>query len=250
METQGVVVVTGASSGIGRAIALAFGRQGWCVVVNCRQSLNEAEAVAAGVRDVGGEALVVQADVAESAAVADMVSRSLGAWGQIDVWVNNAGADILTGDASARTELERLQMLLQVDVVGTYLCCRAVTPVMRARGEGLILNMAWDHVVQGMAGTEAELYAAAKGAVWAYSKSLARSLAPAVRVNSLAPGWVQTKFGEQLSAESARKIADATPLKRWGTPEDVAGVALFLASPAARFITGQTFAVNGGTVMI
>ncbi|HYG60623.1 MAG TPA: SDR family oxidoreductase [Symbiobacteriaceae bacterium] len=244
------VVVTGASSGIGRAIALAFGREGWRVAVHCRESLAGARAVAAAIAEADGESRVLQADVSDPGAVARLAEEARAAWGRIDVWVNNAGADILTGSAPAKSPLERLQMLLQTDVTGTFLCCQAVAPILRAQGEGLIINMAWDHVVHGMAGIEAELYAAAKGAVWAYSKSLARSLAPTVRVNVLAPGWIKTRFGAEMAESTARRIAQSAPLERWGTPEDVAGVALFLASPAARFITGQTFAVNGGVVMI
>lgn len=249
---QQVAVVTGASSGIGRAIAQALAARGAAVVVNYRHSAAAAAAVAAAIREAGGQALAVAADVSDPAQVEGLVRRTRAEFGRIDVWVNNAGADILTGSAPQAPELERLTRLWQVDVQGTFLCCRAVAPVMQAQGAGLILNMAWDHVVAGMAGVEAELYATAKGAVWAFSKSLARSLAPAVRVNVIAPGWIRTRFGDELEEarpEAARRIAEGTPLQRWGTPEDVAAVAAFLASPAAAFLTGQTFAVNGGVVM-
>lgn len=246
-----VVVVTGASSGIGRAIALGFGAQGWRVAVNYARSADLAAEVVAAIQRAGGEAISVQADVGDARAVDSLREAAIAAWGGVDVWINNAGADILTGGAPALTPLERLQMLLQVDVTGTFLCCEAILPHMRERGDGLIINMAWDHVIQGMKGMEAQLYGLAKGAIWSYSKSLARSVAPAVRVNTLAPGWVRTKFGEQLEAEraeSSRRIAESTPMKRWGVPEDFPGLCLFLASPAARFITGQTFAVNGGLI--
>lgn len=245
-----VAVVTGASSGIGRAIARALASHGAAVVVNYRRSAAAAEQVVAEIRAAGGQAEAVQADVSDPDQVQALVQRALAAFGRIDVWVNNAGADILTGDAPREPELVRLARLWEVDVKGTFLCCRAVAPVMQAQGGGLILNMAWDHVVAGMVGVEAELYATAKGAVWAFSKSLARSLAPTVRVNVLAPGWIRTKFGEELPPATAQRIADQTPLKRWGTPEDVAAAAVFLASPGASFITGQTLAVNGGWVMI
>lgn len=250
MAGRQVAVITGASTGIGRAIALAFGREGAAVVINYARSAKEAEAVGEAVRASGGRALVVQADVSDAAAVDRLVQRTLDAYSRIDVWVNNAGADILTGEAADLPPAERLQMLLQVDVMGTFLCCQAVVPVMQRAGGGVMLNMSWDHVVHGMAGIEAQLYAMAKGAVWSYSKSLARSVAPLVRVNTLAPGWVRTKFGQQMREESANRVAASTPLQRWGEPEDFGGLVLFLASPEARFITGQTFAVNGGTVMI
>jgi len=109
--------------------------------------------------------------------------------------------------------------------------------------------MSWDHVLTGMRGTNPQMYAAVKGGVLAFSKSLARSVAPRVRVNVLAPGWIETAFGESLDEKTRREIAGTTPLERWGTPEDVAGAAVFLASPAAAFLTGQTILVGGGAVM-
>ncbi len=249
MAVGQVAVVTGASSGIGQAIARALAARGAAVVINYRESAAAAAATVADIRSAGGQAGAIQADVSVPAQVANLVRQTWAEFGRIDVWVNNAGADILTGDAPQQPELERLTRLWQVDVQGTFLCCRAVAPVMQAQGAGLILNMAWDHVQNGMAGVEAELYATAKGAIWAFSKSLARSLAPAVRVNVLAPGWVRTKFGTQMCPESARCVAEGTPMQRWGTPDDVAAAAVYLASPEAAFITGQTLAVNGGVVM-
>lgn len=244
-----VAVVTGASSGIGQAIARALGGAGFAVAVNYWANAGGAAETTAAIRAAGGRAVALQADVSDPEQVAELVRRARAEFGRIDVWVNNAGADILTGAAPATPELERLTRLWQVDVQGTFLCCRAVAPVMQEQGSGLILNMAWDHVLQGMAGPEAELYATAKGAIWAFSKSLARSLAPVVRVNVLAPGWIRTQFGAGLPPATAERIAAGTPMQRWGTPEDVAAAAVYLASPAADFVTGQTLVVNGGVVM-
>ena len=114
---------------------------------------------------------------------------------------------------------------------------------------GVIINMSWDHVLTGMPGLNPQLYAAVKGAVLAFSKSLARSVGPRVRVNVLAPGWIETSFGSSLDEDVRCRVAESTPLKRWGTPADVAGAAVFLASPAAAFLTGQTILVGGGVVM-
>jgi 3-oxoacyl-[acyl-carrier protein] reductase len=114
---------------------------------------------------------------------------------------------------------------------------------------GAIVNMSWDHVTSGMAGENPQLFAAVKGGVLAFSKSLARSLAPDVRVNVLSPGWIETSFGEQADPDFRRSVAQSTPLGRWGRPQDVADAALFLASPEAAFITGQAIDVNGGVVM-
>jgi NAD(P)-dependent dehydrogenase (short-subunit alcohol dehydrogenase family) len=119
---------------------------------------------------------------------------------------------------------------------------------MRQRGQGIILNMGWDQADTGMEGDSGELFAASKGAVMAFSKSLAKSLAPEVRVNCLAPGWVRTAWGETASSRWQDRVVRETPLGRWGTPEDVAAAACWLASPAASFITGQVIRVNGGAV--
>ena len=119
---------------------------------------------------------------------------------------------------------------------------------MREHG-GTILNMGWDHVATGMAGENPQLFSAVKGGVVAFSKTLARALAPAVRVNVLCPGWIETSFGEQADRDFHRAVAESTPLGRWGRPQDVAAAALYLASPEAAFITGQAFNINGGVVM-
>jgi 3-oxoacyl-[acyl-carrier protein] reductase len=116
-------------------------------------------------------------------------------------------------------------------------------------GGGVIINMSWDHVLTGMAGLEAQLFSAAKGGVLAFSKSLAKTVAPRVRVNVLAPGWIETAYGNEVDDAIRRQVVSSTPLERWGSPEDVAGAAVFLASPAASFVTGQTMLVGGGVVM-
>lgn len=243
-------VVTGASGGIGSAIALALAAGGARVLVHFHRSRERAAAVVDRIRQAGGEAEMAGADVRRPAEVGRLVRRAVAQWGRVDVWVNNAGTDILTGDHPAQPELARLEQLWQVDVKGTLICCRAVAPVMQRQGSGLLINMAWDHAEHGMAGPEAELYAAAKGAVWAFSRSLARSLAPAVRVNVLAPGWIRTAFLEHSIDPADRdRIARETPLRRLGSPDDVAAAAVFLASPGAAFMTGQAMVVNGGVVM-
>jgi len=166
------------------------------------------------------------------------------------VWVNNAGADVLTGSEAAWDWERKLDLLLAVDLKGTIACSYAVGAVMREQaGGGAIVNMSWDHVTAGMAGANPELFSAVKGGVLAYSKSLARALAPSVRVNVLCPGWIETAFGQEADAGFRATVAESTPLGRWGTPADVAAAAVYLASPAAAFVTGQAINVNGGVVM-
>jgi 3-oxoacyl-[acyl-carrier protein] reductase len=242
--------VTGASSGIGRAIAEAYAAEGAVVLVTHRASPDRAGEVADAIASRGGRALVRQADLTTRAACEQLVAEARDALGRIDVWVNNAGADVLTGDAAAWEWERKLDVLLAVDLKGTIACSYAIGEVMRdLQRAGTIINMSWDHVASGMAGENPQLFAAVKGGVLAFSKSLARSLAPEVRVNILCPGWIETSFGEQADPDFRRSVAHHTPLGRWGRPQDVADAALFLASPAAAFVTGQAINVNGGVVM-
>jgi 3-oxoacyl-[acyl-carrier protein] reductase len=243
-------VVTGASSGIGAGIAKAFARAGATVLLTYRRSERAAAEVADAITAGGGRALVARADLGARAGCEALVEEARERLGGLDVWVNNAGADVLTGEEAGWDWERKLDLLLAVDVKGTIACSYAAGAVMREQpGGGAIVNMSWDHVTSGMAGANPEIFSAVKGAVLAYSKSLARALAPAVRVNVLSPGWIETAFGEHADDEFRRAVAEATPLGRWGTPADVAAAALYLASPAASFITGQAININGGLVM-
>jgi 3-oxoacyl-[acyl-carrier protein] reductase len=218
------------------------------VLLTHRASAEGARAAAGAIESRGGRALVRQADLGTRDACERLVVEARDALGGIDVWVNNAGADVLTGEAAAWEWERKLDVLLAVDLKGTIACSYAAGEVMRERG-GAIVNMSWDHVTTGMAGENPQLFAAVKGGVLAFSKSLARSLAPGVRVNVLCPGWIETSFGQQADPEFRRSVADSTPLGRWGRPQDVADAAVYLASPAAAFLTGQALNVNGGVVM-
>jgi 3-oxoacyl-[acyl-carrier protein] reductase len=244
------MLVTGASSGIGQAIALAAARAGADVAITYRANEKGARAVEREIRAMGRNAATFRADVADESSVRDLGPAALKALGRLDVWVNNAGADILTGPAALMPDSDKLDLLLAVDLRGTILASWRAVELLSAQPDGgVIINMSWDHVLTGMRGTNPQMYAAVKGGVLAFSKSLARSVAPRVRVNVLAPGWIETAFGEGLDEEKRREIAGSTPLQRWGTPDDVAGAAVFLASPAAAFLTGQTILVGGGAVM-
>ena len=242
--------MTGASSGIGRAIAEACAAEGADVLLTHRASPERAHAVADAIAARGGRALVCQADLATREGCERLVAEARERLGRLDVWINNAGADVLTGEAAEWEWERKLDTLLAVDLKGTIACSYAAGEVMRARsGGGTIINMSWDHVTTGMAGENPQLFAAVKGGVLAFSKSLARALAPAVRVNVLCPGWIETSFGEQADRDFHRSVADDTPLGRWGRPQDVADAAVYLASPEAAFVTGQAININGGVVM-
>jgi 2-amino-4-hydroxy-6-hydroxymethyldihydropteridine diphosphokinase len=240
-------VVTGSTSGIGRAIALEFAAGGADVIVHGRRSREAAQAVCEQVRQAGVGSAVIMADLGVTADCQRLVHDAWETWGGLDVWVNNAGADTLTGEASHWSFERKLQELLAIDVQATLLLSREVGRRMQARG-GVLINMGWDQAETGMEGDSGQLFAAAKGAVMAFSKSLALTLAPQVRVNCLAPGWIRTAWGESASARWQERVLRETPLARWGRPEDVAAVARWLASPAAAFLTGQVIRVNGGAV--
>jgi 3-oxoacyl-[acyl-carrier protein] reductase len=243
--TDRTAVVTGSSSGIGRAIALELARAGADVVVHARQNRAGANDTATAIRSLRRESKVLLADLSDSREQDRLVTEAC-QWRDINIWINNAGADLLTGEAANWSFEKKLAALWQVDVVATLRLSRLVGQHMRERGGGVIINMGWDQAEMGMAGDSGELFAAAKGAVMAATRSLAKTLAPTVRVNCLAPGWIRTEWGGQASAEWQQRAVQESSMKRWGEPEDVARVACFLASPAAAFITGQVIHINGG----
>jgi 3-oxoacyl-[acyl-carrier protein] reductase len=188
------------------------------------------------------------ADLADRRAGDRLVEQAWGVWGGLDAWLQIAGADTLTWPGANLPFDEKLDRLWAVDVAATVRLARAVGRRMKERGSGSIVTMGWDQAETGMGGDSGELFAATKGAVMAFTRSLAVSLAPEVRVNALAPGWIKTAWGETASRTWQERVLKETPLGRWGTPDDVARVARFLVGPGAGFVTGQVVRVNGGSV--
>jgi 3-oxoacyl-[acyl-carrier protein] reductase len=207
--------------------------------------------VAGTIRKLGRRAEVFAADTSQADDVRRLAADVEGALGRVDVWINNAGADVLTGKAATHSRVEKLDLLLAVDLRGTMLASWAAVELMEGQPDGgVILNMSWDHVLTGgLKGEYSQLFCAAKGGVYSFSRALARSVAPRIRVNVLGPGWIETAYGSTLDPATKQRITATIPLGRWGTPEDVAHAAVYLASDAAAYVTGQMLLINGGGVI-
>lgn len=239
-----VAIVTGASRGIGRATALALAGEGAKVIINYANSSGAADAVVAEITGNGGEALALQANVAEADQVDTLFKSVLDKWGRADVLVNNAG--ITRDTLLLRMKPEDWQAVINLNLTGVYLCTRAVSRVMLKQRSGRIINIA---SVAGQMGNPGQAnYSAAKAGVIGFTKTVAKEMASrGVTVNAVAPGFIATDMTEGLESEEILKFI---PLGRYGQPDEVAGMIRFLAAdPASAYITGQVFNVDGGMVM-
>lgn len=246
-QLQGkAAIVTGASRGIGRAIAIEFARRGAAVVVNYNASEQAAHEVVSAIREMGGAAIAFKADVSKMDEAAALVKAALDAFGKLDILVNNAGT---TRDTLLMTMSESdWDTVINADLKSVFNCCKAaVRPMIRARS-GRIINIS---SVVGLAGQGGQTnYAAAKAGVIGFTKSLAKELGSRnITVNAVAPGFIPTALTEVLTEEQKQAAIKATPLGRFGTPEEVAYAVSFLASDEAAFITGAVLSVDGGLVM-
>jgi 3-oxoacyl-[acyl-carrier protein] reductase len=242
--TGQTAIVTGASRGIGRCVALALAEAGAEVVVNYARSAEAAEAVVAEILAAGGQAYALKADVAEEDAVEAMVKSVLERSGRIDVLINNAG--ITRDGLLMRMKTDDWQAVINLNLTGVFLCTRAVTRTMLKQKSGRIINIT---SVVGLMGNAGQAnYAAAKAGVVGLTRSAAKEMASrGITVNAVAPGFIATDMTKDLDAEA---ILAAIPLGRFGNPEQVAGTVRFLAAdPAAAYITGQVLQVDGGIVM-
>ena len=239
-------VITGASRGIGREIALGLGAAGANVVVNHRDSGAAAAAVADEIRAAGGGALVCQADVSKAADVARMMAAALDAFGAIDILVNNAGINA-DGPLLDLAEAD-WDAVIGVNLKGAFLCTQAAGRAMAAAGRGHIVNISAVTGVDARAG--AANYCASKAGLNMLTKCAALELAPDVRVNGLAVGFIRSDLLEAVfSTDQIAAVVDQTPLARMGEFEEIAAAVKFLASDASSFITGQTIVIDGGRIM-
>ncbi len=243
--TGKVALVTGSATGIGRGIALALAHEGAAIVVNYTKSLPEAEATQREIEAMGAKALLVRADVSRDEDVRRMVQTTMDNLHRIDILVNNAGITrrIPYTDLESATG-EVWDELFGVNVKGTFFCARAVAPIMKKQGEGCIINVA---SVAGITAQGSSIpYATSKAAVISLTKSLSRTLAPEIRVNAIAPGFVPTRWNKGLE-DRHEGIISETPLGRLPLPEDMGAVAVALTTDAL-FVTGQVIVVDGGKI--
>ena len=241
-----VALVTGASRGIGRAIALKLAAEGAKVAINYAGNTTKAEEVKAEIEKNGGEAILVQADVADSAAVETMVNTVVEKFGQIDILVNNAG--ITRDGLMMRMKDEDFDAVINTNLKGVFYCTKLVSKLMMKKRSGRIINMA---SVVGLMGNAGQTnYAAAKAGVIGFSKSAAKELAArGITVNMVAPGFIDTDMTAAMTDKAKEMTLTGIPLNRMGTPEDVANAVAFLVSDNASYITGQVINVDGGMVM-
>ncbi len=239
-------LVTGASRGIGRATALELAKAGVKVAVNFAGNRAAAEEVVSTIEAAGGTAFLVQADVGDPAAVDTMVKAVVERFGKIDILVNNAG--ITRDNLIMRMKEEDWDAVMHTNLKGIFNCTKAVSKLMMKQRYGRIINMTSVVGVMGNAGQSN--YAAAKAGVIGFTKSMAKELASRnITVNAVAPGYISTDMTANLSEQAKTDLQSQIPLQRLGNPEDVAAAILFLVSPSADYITGQTLHVDGGMVM-
>jgi 3-oxoacyl-[acyl-carrier protein] reductase len=238
-------LVTGSTHGIGREVAMTLAAAGARVALHGRSPEAAAEVAAVLSRD-SRHAGTFLADLADTQVVEQLITDVCRRLPELDTLVLVAGADVLTGSPAKWPFEQKLDQLLRVDVISTMLLARGIGRWMRDREGGSIVTIGWDQAATGMEGDSGELFAATKGAVMAFTKSLARSLAPTIRVNCVAPGWIRTSWGEGASDAWQERAVRESMLGRWGTPADIANAVHWLVSPQATFVTGQVVPVNGG----
>ncbi|MED3646706.1 3-oxoacyl-[acyl-carrier-protein] reductase [Halalkalibacterium halodurans] len=239
-------IVTGASRGIGRATAMELARHGANVVVNYAGNKEKAEKVVAEIKELGVEAIAIQADVADSESVQAMVKKTIDTFGAVDILVNNAG--ITRDNLFMRMKEEDWDAVIDTNLKGVFHCSKAVTRPMMKQRFGRIINVS--SVVGAIGNAGQANYVAAKAGVIGLTKTLARELANRnITVNAVAPGFIETDMTGELPEDVKAQMLGQIPLARLGQPEEVAKAVRFLASDDASYLTGQTIHVNGGMVM-
>lgn len=242
-----VAVVTGASRGIGKAIALGLGKSGCKVLVNYSRSSKEADDVCNEIEESGGHALSFGGDVSKEDVAVAMIKTAVDTWGTVDVLVNNAG--ITRDTLMMRMKLSQWQEVIDLNLTGVFVCTQAAAKVMMKKKKGKIINIS---SVVGLVGNAGQVnYSAAKAGVIGFTKSMAKEYASRnINVNAIAPGFIASDMTSKLGEDIEKKVLANIPLGRFGQPEEVAGLVEFLAlNPSSNYITGQVFTIDGGMVM-
>lgn len=247
MKLEGkVALVTGASRGIGREIALELARQGADVAVNYSGSEERANQVVAEIKEMGRHAISIQCDVSNTESVANMVKETIDTFGKLDILVNNAG--ITKDNLLMRMKEDEWDDVININLKGVFLCTKAVTRQMMKQRSGRIINIS---SIVGVSGNPGQAnYVAAKSGVIGLTKTTAKELASrGITVNAVAPGFITTDMTDKLQEEVKEQMLKQIPLARFGEPSDIANVVVFLASEDSKYMTGQTLHVDGGMVM-
>jgi len=238
-----VALVTGSSRGIGKAIALLFVKEGAKVIVNYRNSEKEAKDVVEEIKKIGSTAIEVKCDISNEKEVIEMVKKAIKEFGKIDILVNNAG--IVYDVPLFEKTMEQWKRTLDVNLIGIFLCSKYVGEHMKKQNSGSIINISSTNGINNTDPTSAD-YDASKAAIISLTRNLSSELAPKIKVNSIAPGWIDTDMNKDLPKDLLDEELENVFLKRFGKPEEIATATLFLASDDASYMTGSTLVVDGG----
>jgi len=242
-----VAIVTGSSRGIGKAIAERFADEGAKLTVNWTQGEARAGELVEVINRNGGEAIAVRADVSQSADVRGLVKATVDRFGRVDILVNNAG--VMVAKSLLETTEEEWDRTIDVNLKGAYLCSKEVVPIMQIQKYGRIVNISSNSGLYHPSAMRFTEYVTSKAGMNGLTKAMALALGPYITVNAICPGWIKTEMIEGTDPAVEQRILDETALRRWGSPEEVAGAALFLVSKDADFVTGELFIVAGGRGM-
>ncbi len=242
-----VAIVTGSSRGIGRAVAERFAAQGAKVVINWVRGEREAQDAVEAIKKAGGEALSIQGDVSKAADVRMLVRATVDRFWRLDILVNNAG--VMVSKSVLDTTEDDWDRTIDVNLKGAYLCSKEAAPIMLQQKAGKIINMSSNSGLYHPSAMRFTEYVVSKAGMNGLTKAMALALGPHITVNAICPGWIKTEMIEGTDPEVEKRILAETALRRWGTPDEIAGAALFLASKDADFITGELLIVAGGRGM-
>lgn len=245
MEGKQVILITGAARGIGKAIAMKYAKNGYDIILNYVSDNTDVEGLTKELSQYGTEVLCVKADISQENQVEELVKQAIDKFGKIDVLVNNAG--VTKDTLLMRMKEEDFDKVININLKGTFMMTKAVIPYMMKKREGRIINIS---SVVGIAGNAGQSnYAASKAGIIGFTKSIAKEIASRnIRANCVAPGFIVTDMTEVLSDEVKENISKQIPMKRMGTPEDVANVVYFLGNEESSYVTGQTISIDGGMI--